>query len=86
MRWRAVCQAPTRAMAEAQAAGKVDATLPPAELLAVVLSIVEAVDDAEPAAVAVRRKSVSAAVRRLVTPVAHGRAEKPRRAASRSGR
>jgi AcrR family transcriptional regulator len=56
------------ALAEAQAAGKVDGTLQPGELLAVVLGIVRAIDDLEPAAVAIRRDTVSAAVRRLVTP------------------
>jgi AcrR family transcriptional regulator len=56
------------ALAEAQAAGKVDATLAPAELLAVVLSIAQAIDDPEPATAAVRRDTVAAAVRRLVTP------------------
>jgi AcrR family transcriptional regulator len=56
------------ALAEAQAAGKVDATLPPGELLAVVLSIVQAIDDPEPASADLRRESVAAAVRRLVTP------------------
>jgi AcrR family transcriptional regulator len=56
------------ALAQAQAAGKVDATLPPAELLAVVLGIVQAIDDPEPTAIAVRRDAVAAAVRRLVSP------------------
>lgn len=56
------------ALAEAQAAGKVDATLPPGELLAVVLGIVQNVDDPTPEALAVRRASVETAVRRLVTP------------------
>jgi AcrR family transcriptional regulator len=56
------------ALAEAQAAGKVAATLPPAELLAVVLGIVQAIDDPAPEAIATRRDSVAKAVRRLVTP------------------
>lgn len=56
------------ALAEAQAAGRVDATLPPAELLGVVLAIAQAVDDPEPASTAVRRDTVATAVRRLVTP------------------
>jgi AcrR family transcriptional regulator len=56
------------ALAEAQASGAVDATLPPAELLAVVISIAQTVDDPEPTALAVRRATVAAAVRRLVTP------------------
>ncbi len=56
------------ALAEAQSAGKVDATLPPAELLAVVLGIVQAIDDPAPEAMAIRRDSVAKAVRRLVTP------------------
>ncbi len=56
------------ALAEAQAAGKVDATLPPAELLAVVISIAQTIDDPEPTAVGLRRNTVAAAVRRLVTP------------------
>jgi AcrR family transcriptional regulator len=56
------------ALAEAQAAGKVDDTLPPGELLAVVLGIIQAIDDPTPEALAVRRESVAAAVRRLVTP------------------
>jgi AcrR family transcriptional regulator len=56
------------ALTEAQAAGKVDATLPPPELLAVILAIVQAVDDPEPEAVAIRRASVATAVRRLTAP------------------
>lgn len=56
------------ALAQAQADGTVDSTLPAAELLAVLLSIVQAIDDPEPADVAVRRDAVAAAVRRLVTP------------------
>jgi AcrR family transcriptional regulator len=56
------------ALSEAQASGKVDATLPPAELLAVVLGIVQAIDDPTPEAMVIRRDSVVAAVRRLVTP------------------
>ena len=56
------------ALTEAQQAGRVDATLSPEELLALVLSIVQAVDDPRPAALAVRRESIAAAVRRLVTP------------------
>ena len=56
------------ALAEAQAAGKVDATLAPAELLAVVLSIAQAIDDPDPATAAIRRDTVAGAVRRLVTP------------------
>jgi AcrR family transcriptional regulator len=56
------------ALAEAQAAGKVDATLPPTELLAVVLSISETIDDLAPTAIAVRRNTIAAAVRRLATP------------------
>jgi AcrR family transcriptional regulator len=56
------------ALAEAQAAGKVDATLPPTELLAVVLSISQTIDDLAPTAIAVRRNTIAAAVRRLATP------------------
>ncbi|MDG4766528.1 TetR family transcriptional regulator [Solwaraspora sp. WMMD406] len=56
------------ALAEAQAAGTVDDTLAPAELLAVILAIAQAIDDPEPASTAVRRASVATAVRRLVTP------------------
>lgn len=56
------------ALAEAQAAGKVDATLAAPELLAVVLAIVQAVDDPAPAQLATRRATVVEAVRRLVTP------------------
>ena len=56
------------ALAEAQAAGKVDDTLPPGELLAVLLGIIQAIDDPTPEAVAQRRESVAAAVHRLVTP------------------
>ena len=55
-------------LAEAQAAGAVDATLTPAELLGVVLGIVQVIDDPEPATIAVRRDTVGAAVRKLVTP------------------
>lgn len=56
------------ALADAQAAGKVDATLPAAELLAVVLSIAQSIDDPVPTTVAVRRTTIVASVRRLVTP------------------
>ncbi|GFJ96079.1 hypothetical protein Prum_097210 [Phytohabitans rumicis] len=56
------------ALAQAQEAGKVDATLPPAELLAVIVSLAQAVDDPAPAALAVRRETVATTVRRLVTP------------------
>ncbi|MFY1694411.1 MULTISPECIES: TetR family transcriptional regulator [unclassified Solwaraspora] len=56
------------ALAEAQAAGLVDDTLPPAELLAVVLAVARAYDDPAPTSVAARRASVTTAVRRLVTP------------------
>lgn len=56
------------ALAEARAAGKVDATLPPAELLAVVLAIAQAVDDLGTPPDAVRRETLATAVRRLVTP------------------
>ncbi len=56
------------ALAEAQAAGKVDAALPAAELLAVVLALAQAIDDPSPASLALRRRTVEAAVRRLATP------------------
>lgn len=56
------------ALAEAQAAGKVDATLPPDELLAVVLAIVQSLDDLRPEAVSARRATVAAAVHRLTKP------------------
>ncbi len=59
------------ALAEAQAAGKVDATLAAPELLAVLLSIVHGADTdspTEPAALAARRESIALAVRRLTTP------------------
>ncbi|GAA4250131.1 TetR family transcriptional regulator [Dactylosporangium darangshiense] len=56
------------ALAAAQAAGKVNSTLPPAELLAVVLAVAQTFEDPEPVAVAVRRETVATAVRRLVTP------------------
>jgi AcrR family transcriptional regulator len=56
------------ALAQAQAAGKVDASLPPAELLAVVLAIVQAIDDPAPNQAVTRRDTVATAVRRLVTP------------------
>lgn len=56
------------ALAKAQAAGTVDATLAPDELLAVILGVVQAVDDPEPRAIELRRQSIERAVRRLVTP------------------
>jgi len=56
------------ALADAQAAGTVDGTLPPPELLAMVLGVVQAPDDPAPASVQVRRQTIAAAVRRLVTP------------------
>jgi AcrR family transcriptional regulator len=56
------------ALAEAQARGLVDDTLAPPELLTVVLGIVQAPDDPAPETVEVRRATIAAAVRRLVTP------------------
>lgn len=58
------------ALAEAQVAGTVDGTLPAPELLAVVLGIVQAPDDPAPESIQVRRQTIAAAVRRLVTPEA----------------
>jgi AcrR family transcriptional regulator len=56
------------ALAEAQGAGVVDDTLPPPELLAMVLGIVQAPDDPPAESVPVRRQTIAAAVRRLVAP------------------
>jgi len=64
-------QRKVEALAKAQAAGTVDATLPPTELLAVILVLAQAVDDPGidgPAGLAARRETVATAVRRLVTP------------------
>jgi AcrR family transcriptional regulator len=58
------------ALAAAQTAGTVDATLPPDELLAVVLAIAQAPDDPPPVSPDLRRETIAAAVRRLATPSA----------------
>lgn len=56
------------ALAEAQTAGKVNATLPPAELLAVLIGITQAIDDPPTTAPTVRRNTIMEAVRRVVAP------------------
>lgn len=56
------------ALAKAQAAGKVNATLPAAELLAVVIGITQAIDDLPATSLTVRRNTIMEAVRRVVTP------------------
>jgi AcrR family transcriptional regulator len=56
------------ALTKAQAAGTVDATLAPEELLAVLLAIVQASDDPQPETLQIRRQSIETAVRRLITP------------------
>lgn len=61
-------QRKAEALAQAQTEGKVATTLPADELLAVVLCLAQSADDPEPAALAVRRGTVLAAVGRLATP------------------